>query len=294
MTTRVRIRHATGSSFIEIPQKSTMGDVAELIEVAVPSLPREQQIWKTDYPPRPVPFCHERDAFILTDVIHVSVGERGTIDFEKEPAIMDPEGIVVKRVMDADNSCLFNSIGYVLCNKSRTQAPRLRQAVAKAVNEDPEIFTATFLGQSPQDYIEFITNKNAWGGQIELHVFSRLFQTEIASLDTIRDRVDIYGTEEGYQKRVYVIYDGIHYDALAFTYDEWLPETQDVTIFSPRDDAVLQKSARLCSDQHRKKAFTDMSNFTLRCAVCQEGFAGAVQAQEHAKTTGHQNFAEFR
>jgi ubiquitin thioesterase OTU1 len=272
-----------------------MGDVSKLIEAAVPSMPHSQQVWKTDYPPRPIPFRNERDAFVATDMIHVSVGDRGSIYFEKqEAALMDPEGIIVKRVMDADNSCLFNSIGYVLCNKSRTEAPRLRQAIAKAIREDPETFTAAFLGQSSQDYIEFITNDNSWGGQIELNVFSRLFQTEIAALDIIRDRVDVYGTEEGYKQRAFVIYDGIHYDALAFAYDEWLHESQDVTLFSPNDDAVLEKSLRLCSDQHKKKAFTDTSNFTLRCAVCQEGFVGAIQAQEHAQTTGHQNFVEFR
>jgi ubiquitin thioesterase OTU1 len=292
---RVRIRHAGGSSFIEVAPKSTIGDVAKLIEAAVPSMPHSQQVWKTNYPPRPIPYCNERDAFVATDVIHVSVGDRGFIYFErKEPVVMDPEGIIVKRVMDADNSCLFNSIGYVLCNKSRMEAPRLRQAIAKAIQEDPVTFTVAFLGQSPQEYIDFITNNNSWGGQIELHVFSLLFQTEIAALDIIRDRVDIYGTEGEFKKRAFVIYDGIHYDALAFAYDEWLPESQDVTLFSPKDDAVLQKALRLCSDQHKKKAFTDTSNFTLRCAVCQVGFVGAVQAQEHAKTTGHQNFVEFR
>jgi ubiquitin thioesterase OTU1 len=102
---------------------------------------------------------------------------------------------------------------------------------------------------------------------------SRLpFQTEIASLDIIRDRVDIYGTEGGYKQQAFVVYDGIHYDALAFAYNEWLPESQDVTLFLPKDDAVLQKILRLCSDQRKKKAFADTSNFTLRCAMCQEGF----------------------
>jgi ubiquitin thioesterase OTU1 len=94
------------------------------------------------------------------------------------------------------------------------EPPRLRQAIAKAIREDPETFTVAFLGQSPQECINFITNNNLWGGQIELHVFSLLFQTEIAALGIIRDRVDIYGTEGGCKQRAFVIYDGIHYGAL--------------------------------------------------------------------------------
>ena len=291
MAVRVRICHAGGSSVLEVPPGSTFGDVAKQIEATVPSLPQFQQVWKTGYPPRPIPPHKSGDAFLGNiDVLHVSLGNNATI--QSEPSLMDPDGVVVKRVMNSDNSCLFNSIGYVLCNKSRKEAARLRQQVAKAIREDADTFTTAFLGQSPEEYIEFITNPNAWGGQIELHVFSRLFETEIAALDVIRDRVDIYGA--GYNQRVFVIYDGIHYDALAFAFDEWLPEDQDVTIFSPKDEVVLEKAKRLCSDQHREKAFTDTSNFMLQCMVCQDGFVGAAEAQRHAQTTGHTNFQEFR
>lgn len=295
-TQRVRIRHAGGSATIEVPPQSTVQDVAKLIEKAVPTItPLDKQMWKTGYPPRPVPTCRSEDAFVLTDdSIHVSLGNVGTIRFAVvEPELTGPDGVVVKRVMQSDNSCLFHAIGYVLCDKSLKEAPRLRQAVAKAVRDDPKTFTEAFLGKSPDAYIEFITHPDAWGGQIELLVFSRIFQTEIAAFDIIRDRVDIYGTEEGYKQRVFVMYDGIHYDALAFTFDEGLPADCDVTKFSPKDEVALQRAKHLCSEQHRKKAFTDTSSFTLRCIVCQEGLIGANDAEKHAQATGHQNFAEY-
>jgi hypothetical protein len=59
---------------------------------------------------------------------------------------------------------MFVGTPCALCNKSRVEAPRLRQAIAKAMREDPETFTVAFLSQSPQECINFITNNNSWGG----------------------------------------------------------------------------------------------------------------------------------
>jgi ubiquitin thioesterase OTU1 len=315
ITKRVRIRHPSGSSTIEVAASSSVGDVARLIESTVPALTSSRQIWKAGYPPRALSPCSANDAFPNEiDMIHISLAgtnDSPTIDFSSkislekptsiinehainEPSLTDPDGFVVRRVIDADNSCLFNSIGYILLDRSQTDAPKLRQMVAQAVRDDPETFSEAFLGKEPQEYINFITNPNAWGGQIELVIFSRLFQTEIAACDIIRNRVDIYGTEENFQRRVFVIYDGIHYDALAFCFDLSMPPEADVTQFSPKDEAVLAKANAVCADQYRRKEFTDTSNFALRCVVCQIGLKGATEAQDHAKETGHANFAEFR
>ena len=40
--------------------------------------------------------------------------------------------------------------------------------------------------------------------------------------------------------------------------------------------------------------FTDTANFTLKCLVCQRGLKGEAEAVEHAKSTGHTNFSEFK
>jgi len=304
---RIRIRHPAGSSTIQVSPGSSFGQVAQLIEAAVPSLTCSLQLWKDGYPPRPRSQCDAGDCFPSDiDMIHVSIAGQGdapTINYNKsisessdlveEPPMVDPDGIGVRRIIDADNSCLFNSIGYILLDKSLVSAPKLRRMVAQAVRDDPVTFTGAFLGKEPQDYIDFITDPKAWGGQIELLIFSRIFKTEIAAFDIIRDRVDIYGTGDNYKRRVFVIYDGIHYDALAFTFDERLLEDADVTQFSPKDEFAMEKARVVCSDQHKKKAFTDTSNFTLRCLVCQTGLKGANEAQEHAQQTGHTNFSEF-
>lgn len=42
----------------------------------------------------------------------------------------------------------------------------------------------------------------------------------------------------------------------------------------------------------KKRQFTDVSNFMLRCLVCNTLLKGHSDAQNHAKSTGHINFGE--
>jgi len=91
-----------------------------------------------------------------------------------------------------------------------------------------------------------------------------------------------------------LLYDGIHYDAMAYTFDTSYPEDLDVTVFSPQDKSVLTKASKVVQDAHKAKQFTDTAGFSLRCGVCQTGLKGEKEALDHAKTTGHQNFQEYR
>ncbi|KAF3337039.1 ubiquitin thioesterase OTU1 isoform X3 [Carex littledalei] len=150
------------------------------------------------------------------------------------------EGVVVRRVIPSDNSCLFNAVGYVM-EHNKHKAPELRQVIAAAVASDPE---------------------------------------------------------KKYKERVMLIYDGLHYDALALTPSDSASEEFDQTIFpvdykrsiGPAENLALN----LVKDAHRKRSFTDTSNFTLRCGVCQIGVIGQKEAAEHAQATGHINFQEYR
>eukprot|EP00955_Chlamydomonas_euryale_P029980 316285-Chlamydomonas_euryale.AAC.1 len=46
--------------------------------------------------------------------------------------------------------------------------------------------------------------------------------------------MDVYGQDAGYAERVMLLYDGLHYDALAVAAFEGAPEELDVTIFRPK------------------------------------------------------------
>jgi ubiquitin thioesterase OTU1 len=56
-----------------------------------------------------------------------------------------------RRVVPADNSCLFNSVGYV-CHGDRnlSSAARLRKLVADAVLADPVQYSDAILGKPTQ------------------------------------------------------------------------------------------------------------------------------------------------
>jgi ubiquitin thioesterase OTU1 len=303
-TRKLRIRHAGGSTTLEVPHPGTAGDVAILI-ASTTSITPEEQAWKGGFPPKPLKLQTTDALPSDIDLIHVSKGEPSIVDTTSplplndddkivdEPNMTDPDGFVVRRVMDADNSCLFNSIGYVLEHSRSLQSQKYRRLVADAVLQDPITYNEAFLGKPMDEYAEWISKSQTWGGQIELSILSRLLKTEIASFDVIRNRHDVYGTEHNFKRRIMVIYDGIHYDALAFCFDPSLPEDMDVTQFSPKDIIVMERARQLCEQQHRSRKFTDTSSFTLRCLVCQEGLKGQAEAQEHAQQTGHQNFAEY-
>lgn len=318
MTKKLRIRHSGGSS--TIVNGKTASEVGEAIQDAT-GIPLSRQEWKCGYPPRHSTFLAAEPLPFEVDSIHVSEGDTPSLEFpvaaaviggsaiaavaaepiipfdigplEEGPPIVDPEGFMVRRVVNADNSCLFHSISYAFQQPPRV-SQALRTAVAQAVLADPTIYSEAFLGRPTSEYAAWIQESTSWGGQIDLSILSQLLQTEIVALDIIRNRHDIYGTEANYKRRIYVIYDGIHYDAVAYCFDPQLPPDMDTRQFSPDDIIVLERAKDLCAQEHQRKAYTDTSNFTLRCLVCQQGLKGQAEAAQHAQQTGHANFSEYQ
>lgn len=115
---------------------------------------------------------------------------------------------------------------------------------------------------------------------------------EICVVDIRTGRIDRFGEDCDYPQRVFIIYDGIHFDPLY-----WEPSspssTKIQTKFTTNNDAVMIDAMRLADEAKNAKQFTDVQNFKLRCLVCQQPLVGQTEAQEHAKKTGHINFGEF-
>ncbi|CAM6095225.1 unnamed protein product [Calypogeia fissa] len=207
------------------------------------------------------------------------------------------EGVVVRRVIPSDNSCLFNAVGYVM-EHNLNKASELRQVIAATVTSDPTTYTEAFLGKPNEDYCQWILHPDKWGGAIELAILSDYYGREIAAYDIQTTRCDLYGQGKGLDERVMVIYDGLHYDALAMTPFEEAPLEVDQTIFNVDKNGQIGIASKLAqqlvADAHRARKFTDTGNFTLRCGICQKGVVGQKEAVEHAKATGHANFQEYR
>ncbi|XXG82569.1 hypothetical protein AAC387_Pa10g0488 [Persea americana] len=186
------------------------------------------------------------------------------------------EGIVVRRVIPSDNSCLFNAVGYVM-EHDKHKAPELRQVIAATVVSDPTKYSEAFLGKPNEEYRAWILDSEKWGGAIELSILADYYGREIAAYDIQTTRCDLYGQMSPFEEA---------------------PEEFDQTIFTVHKDRTIGPveglTLNLVRDAHRKRAYTDTANFTLRCGVCQAGLTGQKEAVEHAQATGHVNFQEYK
>ncbi|CAK9294748.1 unnamed protein product [Gordionus sp. m RMFG-2023] len=164
-------------------------------------------------------------------------------------AEVQQQGILMKRVVPADNSCLFTSINFLLNNGKMDLSPALvakyRTIVSNAVllfeNPDDKIFkpksgssllfentpydledflylkdllTPAILGKPNSEYARWILSHQSWGGAVEIALLSRHFRVEITVVDIRNCRLERFGQEAGYTERILLLYDGIHYDPL--------------------------------------------------------------------------------
>lgn len=216
----------------------------------------------------------------------------GSTNVPKGLLLHDAVPTLERRVVPADNSCLFTSVHYVVEGGvyDPACAPDMRGLIAQIVASDPTAYSEAVLGKTNDDYCAWIRREDTWGGAIEVAILSKFYQCEICVVDTQTVRVDRFGEDAGYQKRVLLIYDGIHYDPL----QKVVPgsDAPPQTVFSTVDDVTLAQALELADEARRKRQFTDVNRFALRCMVCQMGLVGQKEARQHAKETGHTNFGE--
>jgi len=209
--------------------------------------------------------------------------------------IPDPDGLImIRRVIAADNSCLFNSIAYALENKAKNKSRELRRTVASYIMNDPQQYNEAVLERTNDQYCSWILKDESWGGAIELEVFSKHYKVEIGAVDIENLIINVFGTGQGYNQRIYVLYDGIHYDILARNISEDMDVDMDITIFSPQDKYAYEGALALAKELNSKKQFTNMGKFSIQCGTCYEKFVGESEAVEHNKKTGHINFQECK
>ena len=194
---------------------------------------------------------------------------------------------ITRHVIDADNSCLFESILYATDTASGySSSAALRNAIARLVVLGCD---EAMLGKTPQEYADWIVSPEAWGGEIEMSLIVKSLMRGLGlrAVDISTGVVYNYGQGEGegdVSRVAYLLYDGIHYDLLV---------RGPQRLFAPDDTEALREAQAVAAEAKRLRAFTDTSSFTLRCLVCQQGLVGQREAQNHAADTGHTNFSEF-
>ncbi|KAG5680425.1 hypothetical protein PVAND_009933 [Polypedilum vanderplanki] len=201
-------------------------------------------------------------------------------------------GILLKQVVAADNSCLFTSIGFLVSGKVDTSiGPYLRQIIAQTVHNERETYNDGILGRNNADYVAWIIQESSWGGAIEVGILSAHYGIEFDVVDITNAAICRFGEDKKYPMRGFLLYDGIHYDPL---YLESLNGDGQKTLFSVEDEEYVYEMAQnLAKEAQSSRQFTDVDKFTLRCIQCDKKLKGQVQATEHAKETGHTQFGEF-
>jgi len=121
----------------------------------------------------------------------------------------------------------------------------LRKIISDTVKNDTETYSEAFLGQSNIEYSKWIFLKDSWGGAIELSILSNYYATEIATFDIQTENMYVYGETKNYKQRIFLLYDGIHYDCLCLTPIEGAPEEIDITIFSVNDQNIVNQAKQL-------------------------------------------------
>jgi len=206
-----------------------------------------------------------------------------------------PSPIMMKRKIAADNSCLFNAVAYCV-EKDRYAADRLRQVISKAVMSNPEKYNTAILGRPPVEYCAWIQDSSKWGGEIEMLILSDHYKIEIAAIEIKSQTCYYYGQGKGYKERIFLLYDGIHYDAIVFSDDPDGNDTtgvSDTSKFLAKDTEKYDQAMEVAKKAFQNHQFTDQSKFFLKCMDCDVGLKGQDEAMEHMRRTNHQNFGQI-
>jgi len=183
-----------------------------------------------------------------------------------------------------DNSCLFHAVIFLL---QRSDSPQdMRNIIANAVRTNSLQWSDAMLGKPREAYIRYITDPSKWGGQVELNILCSIAKVEIAAVDIQSGRVDVYGQGSGYTHRVYMLFSGIHFDAVTFDMGD-----HNTTRQVRADDAVAERSVQqLAAFLRRQGAFTDQQTMRLVCQTCGFEMEGDYEARLHAGSSGHTDF----
>jgi len=202
-------------------------------------------------------------------------------------------GILTRKVVPANNSCLFTSINCCMADGKLDLevAPTMRRVITNAVSAQPDLYNEAVLGKPTQEYCNWILKGESWGGAIEVSILSKYYSVEIDVVDTQSGRIDRFGEDMNYLNRIFLLYDGIHYDPLVM---EPLDGSASYkTVFSVSDHVVESQALEIAAECKNSKQFTDVANFQLRCITCNKPLKGQKEAQDHATKTGHTNFGEI-
>lgn len=105
--------------------------------------------------------------------------------------------------------------GYVMNGRIDTEVGAyLREVIAQHVSNDKGTYNEAMLGRPNPEYCEWIRKPASWGGAIEVSILSNYYGVEIDVVDITNALINRFGEDREYGMRVFLLFDGIHYDPL--------------------------------------------------------------------------------
>ncbi|XP_053603657.1 ubiquitin thioesterase Otu1 [Plodia interpunctella] len=307
-TVAFKVKSKNGQQILkDLTSDSTVGEL-KLFLSSISDVACERICVLSGYPPKPLDISDDGKRIID---IGLKTGETLIVE-EKSLSAMNPEssnpskpiengiashetigpcrpGILMKKVVPSDNSCLFTSIGFVLNgNVDTTVHTLMRQIIAMEVASDVDTYNEAMLGRPNAEYCLWIQQPSSWGGAIEVAILSRFYGLEMAVVDTLNAIINRFGEDKNYGQRVFLLFDGVHYDPLYLEQSDGGIQT----MFPAEDMDIYREAEQLAQEAKSSRQFTDLNKFTLKCMVCDKFLTGQAEAQKHAKETQHTNFGE--
>ena len=192
------------------------------------------------------------------------------------------------KLINQDNSCMFSSIHYAE-NQNFNSCYYLREHVANIILANPHKFTREVLLKSPQEYADWIMQKNTWGGAIELQILAELIEKEIAVISINPWNIQIFGEEQNYRKRIYLVYNGAHYNMIVRNFSSG-NANMDVTIFRAyckiNLDAASQAAHKFMTQNRENE------DMVFYCRQCDSTILGKSYATAHGQETRHNQITQ--
>lgn len=197
----------------------------------------------------------------------------------------------IRREVDADNSCLFSSIAYLIdrANFGESSSLKFRNIIVEYLLDNE--FDSNLLDQPKAEYIDFIQDTKNWGGALEVKMFSEIFCKQIVCIDVKTNRADIYGEDKNYNQRIYLLYNGVHYDPLIMNLDLNADSSTDITIFDSNDQEVFELMKCLVLEYKNQGDFVDFNS--MECNECKEKFKNENDALDHSLNYQHWDFKQI-
>ena len=96
-------------------------------------------------------------------------------------------------------------------------------------------------GRDAAAYAVHIQDPAVWGGGVDMRALAEHFGVQVAAVNVqTQGGVNVFCEDRPFMRRIYVIYDGLHFDALCRV--SRTSGRPDVTVFAPSDDSALHEA----------------------------------------------------